>query len=120
MNKLDIVKLASQNLWRRKMRTFLTVLGVLIGTASIVVMLSLGIGLSEIQRQDMERWGSLSIIEVHRGMIFDPDGEPVGESKELDDTAVEEINEIPGVSAVFLALIYMVRCEWGNWKVVFL
>jgi putative ABC transport system permease protein len=100
MNKLDIVKLASQNLWRRKMRTFLTVLGVLIGTASIVVMLSLGIGLSEIQRQDMERWGSLSIIEVHRGMIFDPDGEPVGESKELDDTAVEEINEIPGVSAV--------------------
>ena len=33
------------NLRRRKLRTVLTVLGVIIGTASIVVMVSLGIGL---------------------------------------------------------------------------
>ena len=51
MNKLDLLKLARQNLWRRKVRTILTVLGVLIGTTSIVVMLSLGIGLMENERK---------------------------------------------------------------------
>ena len=40
----DILGMSLTNLWRRKMRTLLTVLGVIIGTASIVVMLSLGIG----------------------------------------------------------------------------
>jgi putative ABC transport system permease protein len=100
MNKLDLLRLARQNLWRRKMRTFLTVLGVLIGTTSIVVMLSLGIGLGEEQRKSMEQWGSLTMIEVNRGMVFDEKGEPVGEAKELNDEAVEEIKEIPGVTVV--------------------
>lgn len=36
-----------QNLMRRKSRTFLTVLGVLIGCCSIVIMVSLGIGMKE-------------------------------------------------------------------------
>lgn len=43
----DIFGMSLSNLWRRKMRTFLTVLGVVIGTASIVVMLSLGLGLKQ-------------------------------------------------------------------------
>ena len=38
-----------QNLMRRKSRTFLTVLGVLIGCCSIVIMVSLGIGMKESQ-----------------------------------------------------------------------
>ena len=35
------------NLWRRKLRAFLTVLGMIIGVASIVVMVSLGIGIKQ-------------------------------------------------------------------------
>ena len=42
MNFLDLLTMSAGNLWRRKLRTILTVLGVVIGTASIVVMLSLG------------------------------------------------------------------------------
>jgi len=38
----DLLSMSVNNLRRRKLRTFLTVLGVLIGTASIVVMVSLG------------------------------------------------------------------------------
>ena len=45
MKFLDIIGMSASNLWRRKLRTFLTVLGVMIGTASIVTMVSLGIGL---------------------------------------------------------------------------
>ena len=33
----DLIKMSCSNLWRRKLRTFLTILGVVIGTASIVV-----------------------------------------------------------------------------------
>lgn len=100
MNKLDLVKLARQNLWRRKLRTILTVLGVLIGTTSIVVMLSLGIGLDESQRKNMERWGSLTMIRIHQGMVFDDEGNPVGEAKRLNDEAVAEIQGVEGVIAV--------------------
>ena len=100
MNKLDLIKLARQNLWRRKLRTILTVLGVLIGTTSIVVMLSLGIGLDESQRKSMERWGSLTMIQIYQGMVFDDEGNPVGEAKRLNDDAVAEIKGVEGVIAV--------------------
>lgn len=100
MNKLDLIKLARQNLWRRKLRTILTVLGVLIGTTSIVVMLSLGIGLDESQRKSMERWGSLTMIQIHQGIVFDDEGNPVGEAKRLNDDAVAELKGLEGVIAV--------------------
>lgn len=100
MNKFDLLKLARQNLWRRKVRTFLTVLGVLIGTTSIIVMLSLGIGLMENERKNMERWGSLTQIRVNQGMVYDEEGQPIGDAKELNDEAVEEIKQIPGAIAV--------------------
>ena len=43
----DLLTMSINNLRRRKLRTVLTMLGVIIGTASIVVMVSLGIGLKE-------------------------------------------------------------------------
>lgn len=100
MNNLDILKLARKNLWRRKVRTILTTLGVIIGTTSIVVMLSLGIGLNENQRKSMERWGSLTIIRVQPGMSFDSEGKPLGEPKSLNDETVNEFKDIPGVMEV--------------------
>lgn len=100
MNKLDLLKLARRNLWRRKVRTILTVLGVLIGTTSIIVMLSLGIGLNESQLKSMESWGSLTMIRVQQGMLFDNEGQPMGEAKRLNDEAIAEIKAIEGVVAV--------------------
>ena len=47
MSLIDLLRMSSGNLKRRKLRTFLTVLGVVIGTASIVVMISLGLGLQQ-------------------------------------------------------------------------
>ena len=42
----DLIRLAATNLWRRKLRSVLTMIGVMIGTASIVVMVSLGIAMN--------------------------------------------------------------------------
>ena len=99
MKSYDLLTLAHRNLGRRKGRTFLTVLGMIIGTTAIVVMLSLGIGLVESQKKQMAQWGSLNIIRVHQGWSYP------GESEEerqrwLTDEAIEEISLIEGVVAV--------------------
>jgi putative ABC transport system permease protein len=114
MYKIDIVKMAYKNLWRRKVRTFLTVLGVLIGTTSIVVMISLGIGLNEAQTRNMERWGSLNQIEVYQGVNFDEEGNPMGDANPLNDDTVEEFKAIPGVTAVSPVFNMGGEAIWGR------
>ena len=61
----DLLIMSMNNLRRRKLRTVLTVLGVTIGTAAIVVMVSLGIGLNEMTMEQIASWGSLTTIEVY-------------------------------------------------------
>ena len=99
MKIFDILGLANRNLWRRKGRTLLTVLGVIIGTASIVVMLSLGIGLVESQKEAMSQWGSLNIIRVHPAWDFPIDVPDQGTQRRLTDDAIEEIRRMDGVVA---------------------
>ena len=55
MRFIDLLRMSASNLWRRKLRTFLTVLGVIIGTASIVVMISLGLGLTKSTMEQIEK-----------------------------------------------------------------
>lgn len=50
----DMLRMSLSSLWKRKVRTFLTVLGVVVGTASIVVMISLGLGLSRASMAEIE------------------------------------------------------------------
>lgn len=43
----DVFGMCVKNLWKRKLRTFLTLLGVIVGTASIILMISLGLAVDE-------------------------------------------------------------------------
>lgn len=92
MNFLDIVGMSAGNLWRRKLRTFLTVLGVMIGTTSIVVMLSLGLGLKAAIMEEVSAYGGMNEIEVYRNYRND--------EVQLNDSALESISAIPGVESV--------------------
>ena len=65
MSSLDLISMGLKNLWRRKARTFLTILGVIIGTASIVVMISMGIAMNVNFEKSLENMGSLNMIEVY-------------------------------------------------------
>ena len=102
MKSFDLISMGSRNLFRRKARTFLTVLGVIIGTAAIVVMLSLGIGMNETLDREIRRMGSLNIINVNR--YYMPEGQTRssrggGMMKEaiIDDRTVAKIAAIEGV-----------------------
>lgn len=66
----DLLSMSVNNLRRRKLRTFLTVLGVLIGTASIVVMVSLGIGFNELTMEQIASSGSLTEISVYSDAMW--------------------------------------------------
>ena len=97
MVKADILTMAAKNLMRRKSRTVLTMLGVLIGTTSIVVMVSLGIGMMEAQQKMYERWGSLNEITVNQSYSYGEDKEKV---VALNDEALEIFRQYEGVTAV--------------------
>lgn len=73
MRFVDLVATSLTSLWQRKVRTSLTVLGVTIGTISVVVMISLGLGLTKSQYDAIESLGSLKQVLVH-GTPNDPTG----------------------------------------------
>ena len=92
----DMVSMAIGNLLKRKLRTFLTVLGVIIGTASIVVMVSIGIGMNESFEKQLESMGSLYVINVYESSSNDSSSTDAI----LDDDAVETLKTLDGVEAV--------------------
>ena len=60
----DLLRMSVSSLRRRKLRTFLTVLGVVIGTASIVVMISLGLGMQESMYAEVAENGGTTAVTV--------------------------------------------------------
>lgn len=106
MNNIDIARMTLKNLLRRKTRTLLTVMGVVIGTASIVIMVSIGIGMNEGFKNEISRMGSLNTINVRSpetGMYYamnETGGSMTEKKRELDDTAVSDFLRIKGVEAV--------------------
>ncbi|SDK24303.1 ABC transporter permease [Natronincola ferrireducens] len=101
MNNSDLLKMALGNLWRRKTRTFLTILGVIIGTSSIVIMLSLGIAMDRSFKEQLSQMGNLNTIEVYNhGYYDDSMGSRQNRQTSLDEQAVAGFKQIPGVEAV--------------------
>ena len=87
----DLVKLSTDNLRRRKGRTALTVIGVVVGTCAIVLMISLGIAVNNNTDEMLQNWGDLTTIEIYNysGNGADP----------LDDTKVAGIAQMDHVLA---------------------
>lgn len=64
MNGRDLLDLCFRNLFRRRARTLLAVIGVVVGTCAIVVMLSIGYGLTANFQEQIEGYGNLHLIQV--------------------------------------------------------
>lgn len=94
----DLISMALKNLFSRKLRTFLTVLGVVIGATSIIVMLSLGFGLQQTQENFLKSMGDLTTLDIRNNM-YSGDNNSNSKEKKLNDSAISEIKEINHVSA---------------------
>lgn len=77
-----------QNLTRRKSRTILTVLGVVVGCCAIVTMMSIGFGVQNSQQIMLEGMGDLTLIQVYSGGRKDT---------KLDDDAIRKFQNIANV-----------------------
>lgn len=67
MHTLDLLRMIFDNLRRQKGRVVLTALGVVIGTASIVLLVSLASGMQENMMSQFAKSGTLTSINVYPG-----------------------------------------------------
>ena len=95
MKKIDILGIAFSNFGRRKTRSILSVLGVVIGTASIVTMMSLGIGMDVAFQEQLKRYGNMNQITVSTGW-----DEKTGKRTPLTDKSLSQISVIDNVTSV--------------------
>lgn len=100
MKIIDLLKMSLGNLWRRKLRTILTLMGVVIGTASIIIMVSLGVGMKNSINESLKDLGSLNIITVTKAYNFDKVNDTKKKDAVLNDEAIEKISKIKGVTVV--------------------
>lgn len=119
MNSIDLVVMGLKNLFRRKTRTFLTVLGVIIGTASIVIMVSLGFGMKYSYQKQVEQMGSVTTIDVYSGGMdmgmSMGGGNGASKTGVLDDAAVAKFAKLKGVKAATPIIESYVRMVSGKY-----
>ena len=66
---LSIIKTSLSDFGRNKLRTFLTSLGILVGVSSVILLVSLGVGLKNYINTQFENLGS-NILIIMPGQIF--------------------------------------------------
>ena len=104
MSIIDVFGLCVRSLIKRKLRTFLTLLGVIIGTASIVLMMSLGMATQAQFAELMDSMGAdMTVIQVRTAQWGRPTpgggwAAPDDFVPELDDAAVDAFSSLPGVT----------------------
>jgi len=120
MKLYDSIELAGRNLRESVLRNSLTTLGISVGVASLVAMLSLGIGLQQLASRRLQRSGLFdSIVVTSRRNLrsFDREQEESGpapaESPDLNEAARLKIENVAGVVEVYpdLRFITEVRFE---------
>lgn len=116
MRYFDLLRMSATNLLRRKLRTVLTVLGVIIGTASIVVMVSLGLGLRKSSLAQIEEYGGLTTINVNNYSWYNSDSSSDEEPKRIDDTVVADIAQLPHVEVASPILNVSVIAKQGVYE----
>jgi putative ABC transport system permease protein len=108
MKMADLTELALRNLRESLLRNSLTTVGISVGVASLVAMLSLGTGLQQMFSRRLAKSGLFDTVIVSsrremRGMGREEErnGPAPGESRVLDEAARVEIERLPNVSEAY-------------------
>lgn len=110
MSFLDVLLHALGSLRRQKLRTSLTVLGVALGVATIIIMVSFGAGVRKLVAEKFDRAELLTQIQVQPVKIAIRSLEDIRklslqrrapERLPLNDEVIAKIREIPNVRAVY-------------------
>jgi putative ABC transport system permease protein len=103
----DLTELALRNLRESLLRNSLTTVGISVGVASLVAMLSLGTGLQQMLSRRLEKSGLFDTVfvssrrDLRSGRQEERSGPTPGESRVLDEAARVEMEHLPNVKEVF-------------------
>ena len=117
MSWLDAIQLALKALWRNRTRAMLTTLGVIIGVASVITMVSVGAGAQQRVAEQLANMGTNSLVvrpgSVTRGGVRTG----AGTTDTLTRADAEAIRDLPGVIAVAPSVrtSAQVRYRGTNW-----
>jgi putative ABC transport system permease protein len=116
----DLAELALRNLRESVLRNSLTTVGISVGVASLVAMLSLGTGLQQLFSRRLAKSGLFDTVFVSsrrelRGMGREEErsGPNPGESRVLDEAGRLEIEKLPNVAEAYpdIRFVSELRCD---------
>ncbi len=107
MTVRDLLRLVLSNLKRMKARVAMTAIGVIIGTAAVVVLVSLGAGLQRLATESLYGMGGLDELMVRNdsywGMMevkANGSAQQQQQNLVLDDVVLDQVRQMEGVIAV--------------------
>lgn len=100
MNLANLLKIALKALNNNKLRCFLTMLGIIIGVASVITMLAIGQGSKNSIKAQISEMGS-NMIMIHPGnMQRGGVRQSADDMQTLEVSDYEALKDLPGVAAV--------------------
>lgn len=117
MKAHDVVELAARNLRESVLRNSLTTVGIAVGVASLVAMLSLGIGLQQLANRRLTRSGLFNtVVVMPRDLDRGPSrrNQPTTPARPLDDVAVDDIKKLAHVAEVNPEMRFMAELRYGD------
>ncbi|MDD4232555.1 MAG: ABC transporter permease [Candidatus Cloacimonetes bacterium] len=118
MSVLGIIRIALKSLTRNKTRTFLTMLGIIIGVAAVIAMLAIGQGAQKIVEDQVNSMGT-NVIMVYSNFSQSAVRQAAGGGNLLNVDDVEAMrNQLDGV--LYASPVYstwgQLKYESKNWR----
>ena len=107
----DYFILAIRNLRKRRLRSGLTMLGIIISIATIFVLISISIGLQSAVEEQFRQLGADKFFIIPKGQLGAPG---TGGAVELTITDVEAIEKVGGIKSVSYITAANAKIEFGN------
>ena len=121
MKTRDLSELAVRNLREAVLRNSLTTLGIAVGVASLVAMLSLGVGLQTLASQRLTRSGLFDAVFVISQRNFrgprpaqGPDSSPKVEARMLDAGSRKQLTQLANVKEVYPQIRFATDVRFGG------
>jgi ABC-type antimicrobial peptide transport system permease subunit len=117
----DLAQLAVRNLRESVLRNSLTTIGISVGVASLVAMLSLGIGLQQLASRRLMKSGLFDTVVVtsrrdlrNFGREEERNGPAPGESRILDEPTRKEIEHLPNVLEAYPDIRFITELRYED------
>jgi putative ABC transport system permease protein len=117
----DLTELALRNLRESLLRNSLTTIGISVGVASLVAMLSLGVGLQQLASRRLMKSGLFDTVVVTSRRDLrnfnreeERNGPAPGESRILDEPTRQEIEHLPNVQEAYPDIRFITELRYED------